>query len=781
MLNPSKQSKILPIKNLAFVLGFTSIISQVILLRELVAVFYGNETAYAIILASWLFWIAVGSGVVSFLSKKILNAASLITVMLFSISILLPATIVATRCVKVWMNIPVGEIIGIMQMCMASFLLLAPLTLLLGGLFTSICHAKYKRQDTTGPSEHIRLIYLWESKGAAIGGAIFSFILVTLLPAMPVAFLVALINCVAIYFFCSTVPEPRRFGIPNLRGSVLVICLLAILLVFPLGLVKKLDQFSRRLQWQGVNLVTTTDSIYGNIALTEHGGKYSLYENGLLSYTTGDDLTSEESVHYPLLAHPHPHDILLIGGGVTGGVGEILKHPGTHVDYVELDPKVFDIARQYFPREYVSPLEDARVNVIHADARAFVKRSVQKYDVVIVNLSDPYTALLNRYYSLEFFEEVRRSLNSDGILSLGVSSSENYLNEETRTFLRSINTTLRRVFPDVQSIPGETNIFLAGVNDVTLALDSKIFVERLKKRQIKTQFVREYYLPFRLSPDRMKYIEEVLKAEGQVNTDMHPVAYLYDIILWSTHFNTTFQKVMAKVQQVPFFCLLFLPGIVFFAGWLRQRKSSTAPISLSIATTGFSEIIFQVIVIIAFQTLYGYAYYKIGLIVSAFMLGLVLGSLVAGQILRKSRNVFRIYKTAQLGITVYPLLLPVVFIVFRDAVIAPNLTSVFATTFALLPVIAGFLGGLQYPLATHLTATHTPEVCVGSKVNNTAQAAGFLYAFDVLGAAIGALVTGAILIPLYGITVVAILCAVLNMAVFVLLTLTPMPRLEAEN
>ena len=90
--------------------------------------------------------------------------------------------------------------------------------------------------------------------------------------------------------------------------------------------------------------------------------------------------------------------------------------------------------------------------------------------------------------------------------------------------------------------------------------------------------------------------------------------------------------------------------------------------------------------------------------------------------------------------------------------------GVFATTFTCLPIIAGFIGGLQYPLAAYFNLMD-----VKGRQGEGAVVAGGLYAFDTFGAMIGALLTGAVLIPLLGIKAVAYFCAVLNFAVFILL------------
>jgi len=743
--------------NCAVLLGITSIISQVLFLRELITLFYGNETAYAVILASWLFWVGVGSFVGTLLLRWVGKPGPVIRLIQGCLWPVLPATILVIRQMNLFLHIRTGEIVGMVPMALVSFLAVAPLTILLGILFVFICSLSDQTDGSVQKTSGISEIYFWEAAGSAVGGALFGLFLIPVIPAMMAAFILGGINGLTGLFL-----HKKRSG----RYILSVYCAGALALYLLSGVITRLDDWTRVRQWQPLEVVARTDSIYGDITITKMGGEYSLYENGLFSFSTKDSLSSEESVHFSLLEHPDPRKVLLIGNGLGGGLREILKHPGSQVDYVELDPTVIRLSRQNLPAAYWAPLEDDRVEVFYTDARRFVKNTDTHYDVIIVNLSDPYTALLNRYYSLEFFREARRILNEGGLLSLSVSSSENYLNEEQREFLRSIHTTLRRVFPDVQSIPGDINIFLASSRPGLLTLRHDLLVRRLKERGIQTQYVREYYLPYKLSPDRVGSIQAVLKEYGVVNTDMRPIAYLYDIVLWSTHFNAGFKNFIDKVRGLQPLHLLILPLLIGLIGLVRKKSSPTFPITCSILTTGFSEIIFQVIIILAFQALYGYAYYKIGMIMASFMGGLCGGGLVAQRLLLKpDQEILRWYKVSQCAICVYPLLLPVVIILFRDILIGAPFIGFFASLFSLLPVVAGFIGGVQYPLATHLVCQFRSMYGKG----DVARSAGTLYGIDTLGAAIGALVTGTILIPLFGIYVVVCLCTAINVVVLILL------------
>jgi len=218
---------------------------------------------------------------------------------------------------------------------------------------------------------------------------------------------------------------------------------------------------------------------------------------------------------------------------------------------------------------------------------------------------------------------------------------------------------------------------------------------------------------------------------------------------------------MIEHAALPFWMILAMASLaVSLAGvWRARRQGRKGTVDLAVTVTGFSEIIFQVIVILTFQSLYGTAYEFIALMMAVFMIGLVLGAYWAGQMCRRysrEKN-FQIFTRVQFGVAGYPLLLPVLFVIFRDTGITQQAPGLFMPVFACLPLVAGFLGGMQYPLGAAIRSEE-PETISGSP--------GLLYALDALGASAGALLTGLLLIPLYGITAVCILSAVMNGIVY---------------
>ena len=144
--------------------------------------------------------------------------------------------------------------------------------------------------------------------------------------------------------------------------------------------------------------------------------------------------------------------------------------------------------------------------------------------MIILNVPDPQTAQLNRFYTAEFFRSAREHLAPGGLLALQLRSSEDYISPDLAEFLRCIQRTLDEVFPYVVAIPGETIHFFAATRPGVLTDDPQTLIARLQERNLKTQYVREYFIPFRMMPDRMAQVREQLQplASTPVNRDFEP-------------------------------------------------------------------------------------------------------------------------------------------------------------------------------------------------------------------------------------------------------------------
>ncbi|MBW1730378.1 MAG: polyamine aminopropyltransferase [Deltaproteobacteria bacterium] len=165
------------------------------------------------------------------------------------------------------------------------------------------------------------------------------------------------------------------------------------------------------------NVLCFYRSEYQEIAIfeTEKLGRM-LVLDGITMLTEFDEFAYHEMiVHVPLLVHPNPTRILVIGGGDGGTVRELLKHPEVEQIHVcELDREVVKACRKYLPSLAFS-FDDPKVQVFYEDGAKFVEENPETYDIIIVDSTDPIgpgQILFQR----KFYEDMKKSLKSDGIV-----------------------------------------------------------------------------------------------------------------------------------------------------------------------------------------------------------------------------------------------------------------------------------------------------------------------------------------------------------------------------
>jgi spermidine synthase len=162
-----------------------------------------------------------------------------------------------------------------------------------------------------------------------------------------------------------------------------------------------------------------------------------------------------------------------------------------------------------------------------------------------------------------------------------------------------------------------------------------------------------------------------------------------------------------------------------------------------VAISGFSEMTIQVVIILAFQSLHGYIYHQLGLIIAATMGGMALGAWGAGR-LHQGRAPAPWLSLTQAALAAFVVALPLVFS-------RPFLSPV--ALFPFLAMVAGGLGGAIFGLAVQ----DVPSAAGPGGV------AGRLYAVDLVGGCVGAVLAAGFLVPLLGIPQTCILLALLNL------------------
>ena len=763
------------LRGVLVLIGFTAVVAQIVLMRELIVVFCGNEISLGLMLANWLLWTALGSGLLGRLAWRVSRPRLLMAGLQVLIAVTFPMTILAVRLSKaVFQSVP-GEILGPAPMFVTSLVTLSFFCVVSGWLFAAGSRL-YADEVGASTAAATGAVYLLEALGSGLGGILASLMLIQYLTAFDIASFLALLNLLAAVSLAVRSAAYRRAT----AGAILA---LFVFVVFPF-VSRRLETMSLSSLWRGFRLVATRNSVYGNLAVVQTEATRTLFENGLVIFSVPDPAAAEEAVHYALLQHPLPRSLLLVGGGVNGSLAQALQHPSLErVDYVELDPTILDVARQHFPREWAPLQADPRIRIHNTDGRLILKTTKATFDVIIVNLPDPQTAQLNRFYTVEFFREAAQKLTSGGVLSFRVTAAENYISPELAEFLRCLNRTLRAVFPDVKAIPGAEVHFFAATRAGTLTIVPSELISRLRSRRIRADYVREYYLPFRLSPDRLLDLESQIEPQPEtpINRDFAPIAYYFDVALWSSRFHGGWRQWFTSFAQIRFRTLLgglaltlfVIVGLMSAGAALYERRTPTTltdrryriVAGACVGVMGFTLIALEVLLLLGFQAIYGYVYHQLAILIAALMVGMAMGARLAlpggkepavpPRAAPTRRPEIRALAALQLLAAGAPILLYVLLDSLAGVRSPLGLFLVSQILFPVLALLSGILGGYQFPLASRI-------YFFGMK--DSPRSPGALYSLDLVGACLGAVVLSAYLFPVFGFFRTALLMAVANLA-----------------
>ena len=692
-------------------------------------VFHGNEISVGLVLACWLAWTAAGAA----LGGKRGRPRIWIAICETTLAAGLAGSVLAVRAARPALHTIPGESLGPAAMLLVSLAVLIPVCVPLGALFAAGSR-RWSERTSLAADAAGGAVYLLEAVGSAAGGVLAGLVLVERVGSLQIAWALG-----GVALAGGMVASKRAWKL----FPVAAVCLWAgLAMALP-----RVDAASVARSWNGFKLLAVRNSAYGNLAVVDNGGSRSLYENGLVLFTAPDPAAAEEAVHYGLLAHPAPRQVLLIGGGIDGSLAQALQHPSIQdIDYVELDPAVLELARRYFP-EFWKPIEaDPRVRVHVTDGRWFLKAGISRYDVIIVNLPDPQTAQLNRFYTLEFFAQAARRLTDSGVLAFQLSGSEDYLSPGLADFLRSIYKTLRAVFPEVVVIPGETVHFLAARRKGVLPADAEGFLARLRERHLHTLYVRDYYLPFRMMPDRVADLEAQIRPEPRtpVNRDFAPVAYYFNLAFWSGRFRPGYGDAFRRLARVSYGTVAAVLAALLGIAAIMGRRRARAQAAFATAAMGFTMIGLEILLMLAFQAIYGSLYQQLAIVIGAFMAGMAAGSWLA--LGRGGRGTLA---APQILAAAAPLLLTGI----CEAVARWAGSAGSQWLFPLLAMLCGALGGYQFRVASRIFF----EAGKGGNL-------GGPYALDLAGSCAGAMLFSVYLIPVFGFARTAGLMAVVSLA-----------------
>lgn len=671
------------IQNLPVILiGINSILLQVVCIRQLLSAFSGNELIIGITLAAWLILVSFGSYIGTKVRFKYAFGLSFILT-----AFIVQPTLFLIEVIRPILGYGIGEVIPLPSAAGCIVLSLSLLCLVIGAQFPLAVSYLHKKAPEA---------YSFEALGAFIGGVIFTFLFAGRLDAYQVVLLAAVINIFVSIFI--------------LRKAILLPLLILPFLIHYAG-----GQAFNSLQYEGFELVSKAESRYGGITVLKLKDQFNLYSSDKFQFSYPDAQTEELNAHIPMSLDPDAQDLLIVGGS-PAVIREFLKYPVRNIDFAEIDPVMIDVSKGLLSAHDSAVLEDQRIHMMHVDARRFIKVSGEKrYDLILLNIPEPATANLNRFYTVEFFREAKAVMKREGQLYLSLPASFGYISNKMQLANGSVYRSLKEVFPYVEASSEEYGIIIASMSPVNI--DPDILIRRFESANIRTENFRQYILQDAFSPLQVEMVKARLGKVTEINTDRRPVSYLYNIMLWAEIHNGRWLNLFLKMGEKRISILVSMVIGSLSLIFIVRRQ----PVSYAIFTTGYFTMAFSVIIMLTFQSFFGYIYERIGMLSGTFMLGGAAGAYVMRRIGRpeswlKAYDLFALI-----------LLMSSIFLLKNEAV------------FYMMLFTAGFIGGGQFAAASRTGFGSAEE-----------GFAGRLYALDLAGSFLGALLTAIFLIPLIG-------------------------------
>ncbi|MBI5691526.1 MAG: hypothetical protein HZC55_15695 [Verrucomicrobia bacterium] len=687
------------------VLGFVAMLVQLSLLRELLGTFSGNELVAGIALGTWLLFTGLGARLGDTRPARNWGLRGLSALWWFIAWVPL-AQFLALRAGRDLLA-PSGGTAGVVATLVGCAAALSPFCLLSGMAIT--LSARLAPQPR--PHGGIGRIYLADTLGALSGCVAFAGALAcswdhaTVLGVATAGALVAAV----------TLEWQRRSFTGVTAGLVSATALAA---VFAGG-----DVEVRSLAWRyRGEIVHRASAASGPMVATRESGQLTIFINGVPVVDTDNVASTEEAAHFALLQRPSARDVLLIGGVLSGTAREILQHYPARVTAIESDPRLLDVGAALLPANLRHP----RLRLLTTDPRRFIQQTDERFDVILIDLPDPSTLSLNRLFTLEFLAATRRILRPDGIVAFGLGRYHNYLGEELSRMLACAHRTVREVYPVVALFPGGRVFFAASAAPLVADLAG-----RLDALAISPRWVNRGYLAAMLQPDRQADLMRAISLTTSLNRDFEPALYFYHLHHWLSQFSAS----------APAFAWIVL-ALTAVAWWRCE------PDTRILFAGGLAGIALELVLLLAFQILYGSLYQQVGMVVAAFMAGLAIGG---GWASRSQRQPGRNLCLLGFGLALLAAGLPP-FLRLHDTWQA-SLLGAFAGQVLLLGItgVVGAAVGAQLPTAAAVVA------------GNARPRAGRLFGADLLGAACGTLLLAPWLIPRCGLTATCLMVAGLNL------------------
>lgn len=724
--------------------GAGAMSAQLLLAREMMVAGRGDELSIAMVFFAWMLWVGAGSAAGGLAAKRARPSPGAVAAMLTVCGLLIPLSVVWARYQGQVFGFHHGELLPLGTTLAASLSALGPAGFCTGLLFPFLC----RLTELESGRGRAGAVYSLDTLGSVGGGVVFSLVLVEVLP--PVA-------C-ALLFGAMAAGAGAMLAAGRAQLLMTVVCA-AVVVSSPFWL-GPVEKASREAAW-GRPIEFSVESGYGNITVLKDNEQYSIFASGRYTGAIPDRVFGQYTAHMPLLAHPAPKRVMMVGASATA-VAESLEHGLEKLDVVELDPRMLAVKKELCPEDLKWIYADPRVRFIERDPRRYMAQTENVYDVIVIDAGAPHTLQQNRYFTAGFLALLRRRLAPGGIAATSVPFTENYMGSDESALLGSIIATYGELDAAMPALLPGRRTFLVWSPDRRFELPAEEAAARFRTRVIVSEHFNAdsaaYYfdssrigfalsqfsddiMEYTMSGDKMGAALSWLAArEGATpNTDNHPSGVYLNSLFVTAHFRSPAYKIVdfaGRLLKGNIAFYLAGLGIALFGVSLAGEAGRRLSITLGVLLAGFTGIVVELLMVFRFQAEFGVVYQYLGLLTAAFMGGTAAGGAAGAGFVRRGAGGSWMLPVTAAGMAA-AVAAGYVYTVAVDVSGYSGAAIIAAIVFA-----AGAATGFIYPWAVAVWQVREDATEAG--------AAGFLYAADLAGACAGALLVGAILFPLLG-------------------------------
>jgi spermidine synthase len=531
--------------------GFAAMMLEVIWFRLLIPVLSSSTYSFTLIIGSFIGGISLGSLIVFFIEKKIKNYFILLGVCQLGVvvSIVLTLPFYGKIPFITWSSIVEESSYFnylFLQFRLVFFLLVIP-TIFMGMSLPIAARLVANRKSAIGQS--VGNVFAINTFGTVLGSLAAGLIFIPIFGILNSLFLtIGIYLAVAIWIFMNSNINKKSL----ITGAIGLIVFLFFIqknanisswkyTIMLSEVPRKINRTPPPKDYKSfLKLVKNHDKILfykeginGTFIVAQTEDRVYLFTNGKGDANSYNDLRTQVNLgQIPMVLHPNPESVLVIGLGAGTTVGNVLLHEVVKFAQVaEISNEVVS-ASKYFEHVNHKPLSDKRLQVIRDDGVSALKLSPLKYDVIISQPSNPWSAGVGNLFTKEFFKACKSKLKPNGYVAQWMNLYE------------TDDQTLKMVLRTMLSEFDHVNLWHIGKSDILMICSENPITRNLDVIESRFNFIKDYLKPININSFASFLSQEMIfdrsgieeyVGEGPINTQNLPLleywspkAYFYN-------------------------------------------------------------------------------------------------------------------------------------------------------------------------------------------------------------------------------------------------------------